>query len=266
MNCHSSIHEKLLYLYLLTAFVSILFSSCSPKSLIGTPQQIKRYEISISEQGIEPVDYENLSEQEWWESYYQYIVNIEANDFGHYFKFERERQLELLVEFIETRGDQFHSDKFGIVKYLAFGNNSGPITNSTYFRILSTQSLSASKRLELLIEKGVEVTREDIDEKMRTSDNLNEKSQNRSTPWILYRFLISKVIDDQRGLFNRALLLSCDKYNCLTGIDGTRRVALAKGKRRYGDLITPESEEYEIVERIFKNIVEEYNAHYKFLK
>ena len=98
---------------------------------------------------------------------------------------------------------------------------------------------------------------------MRTSTAFNEEeAEEQSTPWILYRFKISRLIDDKNALVNKAFLLSSDKYYCITSFDGARRMQLAEGKRRYGDLILPESEGYVTLETLFKKALEDYLVHY----
>ena len=253
-------------LYLLIAATCILFSSCSSKSLLRAPQRIENYELNFTERGIEPFDKTNMSQQEWWGIFYRDIVDIEASDLGHYLQFAHDTELDLLVALIATRGEQFYSDQFGMVAYLVFGNNTRRIADVSFFRIAEAQSLSASKRLELLLEKGVEVPWKDIPEKLRRDYTSEATARDQGTPWILYRFRISKLIDEQRGLFNRGFSLSCDRYYCFTAVDGTRRMLLAEGRRRYSDLVIPESEGYVIIENIFRNAAQEYIAHYKWLK
>lgn len=254
------------YFYLLLAATSILFSSCSSRYLLKAPHRIENYELNFTERGIEPFDKANMLEHEWWESFYQHIVHIEASDLGHYLQFEHNTELDSLVALIATRGEQFYTDQFGIVVYLVLGNNSRRIADVSYFRIAGAQSLAASKRLELLLEKGVKVPWKDIPEKLKRDDTSETGARDRRTPWILYRFRISKLIDDQRELFNRGLSLSCDRYYCFTAGDGTRRMLLAEGGRRYSDLVIPESEGYAIIQQIFRNAAQEYIAHYKCLK
>ena len=254
------------YFYLLIAATSLLFSSCSSKYLHRAPRRIENYKLSFTERGIEPLDKANMSQREWWESFYRNIIDIEASDLGEYFQFEHDTELDSLVVLIATRGKQFYSDQFGAIAYLVFGNNTRHIADVSFFRTVDAQSLSASKRLELLLEKGVEVPWKDIPEKLKR-DNISETTaRDQSTPWILYRYRISKLIDDQRGLFNRGFSLSCDKYYCFTAGDGTRRMLLAEGKRRYSDLVIPESKGYTIIQQIFRNAAQEYIAHYKCLK
>ncbi|UCE81868.1 MAG: hypothetical protein JSV47_08960 [Deltaproteobacteria bacterium] len=224
------------------------------------------FELRFTEAGVEPAEYSNISVQEWWQSFYQYLVKIEASELGSYFLMEHDPELDCLVEIIESEGGQFYSDQYGVVKHLSFGDNSSVISNISYFRLLDIHSLSASRRLEFLIEKGVEVSWEDIPDKIRSKYTLDGDSEDQPTTWILYRFKISRLIDDQRGLFNRAFTLSCDRYYCFTGVDRTRRVLLAEGNRRYGDLIIPQSEGFPILDRILKNAISAYHAHYKTLK
>ena len=220
------------------------------------------FELRFAEAGIEPAEYGDMSVQEWWQSFYQYLVKIEASELGSYFRMEHAPELDCLVEIIESEGGQFYSDQYGVVKYLAFGNDSTIIPDVSYFRLLDIHSFSASRRLEFVIEKGVEVTWEDIPDEIKSKYTIDEDTEDQPTTWILYRFKISRLVDDQRGLFNMAFTLSCDRYYCFTGIDGTRRMLLAEGNRRYGDLILPESNGYPIVERIFRNATKEYNAHF----
>ena len=254
------------YFYLLIAATFIVFSSCSSKYLHRAPCKIENYKLNFTERGIEPFDKGIMSHQEWWESFYRSIIDIEASNLGHYSQFEHDTELDSLVALIETRGEQFYSDQFGMVAYLVFGDNTRRIADVSFFRIVDAQSLSASKRLELLLEKGVEISWKDIPDKLK-SDNISETTaRDQSTPWILYRYRISKLIDDQRGLFNRGFSLSCDRYYCFTSDDGTRRMLLAKGRRRYSDLVIPESEGYTIIQEIFRNAAQEYIAHYKFPK
>jgi hypothetical protein len=245
----------------LIAATCILFFSCSSKYLLRAPHRIENYKLNFTERGIEPFDKGNMSQQEWWQAFYRNIIDIEASNLGEYFQFEHDTELNSLVVVIETRGEQFYSDQFGTIAYLVFGNNTGRIADVSFFRIVDTQSLSASKRLELLLEKGVEVPWKDIPEKLKSDNTSETTARDQSTPWILYRYRISKLIDDQRGLFNRGFSLSCDKYYCFTAGDGTRRMLLAKGRRRYSDLVIPEGEGYAIVESIFRNAAQEYIAH-----
>ena len=254
------------YFYLLIVATSILFSSCSSKYLLRAPHRIENYELSFTERGIEPLDRANMSQEEWWELFYRNIVDIEASDLGNYFQFEHDTELDSVVELIATRGRQFYAEQFGIVAYLGLGNNSRRIADISYFRIADAQSLAAYNRLELLLEKGVEVPWKDIPEKLKRDNTSETDSRDQSTPWILYRFRISKLIDEQRGLFNRGFSLSCDRYYCFTAGDGTRRMLLAEGSRRYSDLVIPESEGYAIIENIFRNAAQEYSVHYKCLK
>ena len=254
------------YFYLLIAATSILFFSCSSRYLFKTSHRIENYKLNFTERGIEPFDKANLSQQEWWESFYQHIVDIEASDLGQYLQFEHDTELDSLVALIAARGGQFYTDQFGMVKYLVFGNNSRPIADISYFRIATAQSLAASKRLEFLLEKGVEVPWKDIPDKLKKENASETGVRDQGTPWILYRFRISKLIDEQRELFNRGFSLSCDRYYCFTADDGTRRMLLVEGKKRYSDLVIPESEGYTIIQQVFRNAAQEYIAHYKCLK
>ena len=254
------------YFYLLITATSILFSSCSSKYLHRAPRRIENYKLNFTERGIEPFDKANMSQQEWWESFYRNIIDIEASNLGHYFQFEHDIELDSLVVLIGTRGEQFYSEQFGMVAYLVFGNNTRHIADVSFFRIVDAQSLSASKRLELLLEKGVEVPWKDIPDKLKSDNTSETTAKDQGTPWILYRYRISKLIDDQRGLFNTGFSLSCDRYYCFTTGDGSRRMLLAKGKRRYSDLVIPENEGYSTIENIFRNAAQKYIAHYKFPK
>ena len=266
MTSGKPFNRKLRYFYLLIAADFILFLSCSSRYLHKVPLRIENYELNFTKRGIEPFDKANISQQEWWESFYQHIVHIEASDLGHYLQFEYDTELDSVVALIETRGEQFYTDQFGMVAYLVFGNNSRCIADISYFRIADARSIAASKRLELLLEKGVEVPWQDIPEKLKRDNTSETTARDQGTPWILYRFRISKLIDEQRGLFNRGFSLSCDRYYCFTSGDGTRRMLLAEGRRRYSDLVIPESEGYAIIEKIFRNAAQEYIAHYKCLK
>ncbi len=254
------------YFYLLIAGGCILFSSCSARYLLKGPRRIENYQLNFTEGGIEPFDKADLSQQEWWESFYQHIVHIEASDLGHYLQCEHDTELDSLVALIAARGEQFYTDQFGIVAYLILGNNSRRIADVSYFRIADAQSPATYRRLELLLEKGVEVPWKDIPEKLKRDNTSETGPRDQSTPWILYRFRISKIIDDQRGLFNRGFSLSCDRYYCFTADDGTRRMLLAEGRRRYNDLIIPESKGYTIIQQIFRNAAQEYIAHHTWLK
>ena len=254
------------YFHLLIAAACILFSSCSSRYLLKASHKIENYELNYTEWGIEPFDKANVSEQKWWESFYQRITLIEGSDLGHFLQFEHDTELNSLVALIAAKGEQFYTDQFGIVAYLDLGNNSRRIADISYFRIADTQSLAAHKRLELLLEKGVEVPWRDIPERLKIDNNSDTSAKDQSTPWILYRFRIWKLIDDQRGLFNTGFSLSCDRYYCFTAADGTRRMLLAKGRRRYGDLIIPKSEGYIIIQQIFRNAAQDYIAHYKRMK
>lgn len=262
MSLCNSKNSRLKYFGFTVFCTSLLITSCSSRYLLKTPHRIQNYSLYFTELGIEPVDYESLSEQEWWESFYQSLLNIEASDIGHHIQMENDTELDSLEAFIESRGEQFYSDQFGVVKYLTLGDNSRPTANVSYFRILYARSLSATKVLEFLIEKGVEVTWKDIAGEMKADGTLNVSPKDQETPWILYRFKISKLADDQMGTFNRSLNLSCDKYYCVTGSDGTRRVLSAEGKRRYEDLIIPESGGYEILASLFNSAARAYNEHY----
>jgi hypothetical protein len=262
MTTCSLINGRLSYFGLIALCIFTVNTSCSAKHQIRIPPQIENFQLNITERGIEPVDSENLAEQEWWESFYQSLLNIEASDIGHHFQMEHDTELDSLEAFIESRGEQFYSDQFGVVKYLTLGNNSRSTADVSYFRILNARSLSATKVLELLIEKGVEVTWKDMPGKMKADVTLNVGPEDQETPWILYRFKISKLADDQMGTFNRSLTLSCDKYYCVTGSDGTRRVLLAEGKRRYEDLIIPESGGYAILASLFNSAARAYNEYY----
>jgi len=263
MTFGKPINRGLQYFDLLIAATCILFSSCSSRYLLKVPHRIENCELNFTERGIEPFDKANISQQEWWESFYQHIVHIEASDLGHYFQCEHDTELDSLVALIATSGGQFYTDQFGIVAYLGLGNNSRRIADISYFRIADAQSLAAYKRLELLLEKGVEVPWKDIPEKLKRDNTSETGAGDQSTPWILYRFRISKLIDDQRGLFNRGFSLSCDRYYCFTAGDGTRRMLLTEGRRRYSDLVIPESEGYTIIQQIFRNATREYIAHYE---
>ena len=254
------------YLHLLIAATCILFSSCSSRYLLKARHRIENYELNFTERGIEPLDKANITQQEWWEIFYRSIVDIEASDLGHYLQFELDTELDSVVALIATRGGQFYTDQFGIVAYLDLGNNSRRIADISYFRIADAQSLAAYKRLELLLEKGVEVPWKDIPEKLKRVNTYETTARDQSTSWILYRFRISKLIDEQRGLFNRGFSISCDRYYCFTAGDGTRRMLLAEGKRRYSDLVIPESKGYALIQQIFRNAAQEYIAHYKCLK
>ena len=97
---------------------------------------------------------------------------------------------------------------------------------------------------------------------MKADGTLNIDPSEQEIPWILYRFKISKLADDQMGTFNRSLTLSCDKYYCVTGSDGTRRVLSVEVERRYEDLIIPQSSGYEILATIFSTAATAYNEYY----
>jgi hypothetical protein len=252
------------YFGLVAICIFTVNTSCSLKHQIRIPYRIEHFQLDITERGIEPVDTENLSEEEWWESFYQSLLNIEASDIGHHFQMEYDTELYSLETFIESRGEQFYSDQFGVVKYLTLGDNSRPTADVSYFRILNARSLSATKVLELLIEKGVEVTWKDISGEMKRDVTPKVSPKDQETPWILYRFKISKLADDQMGTFNRSLTLSCDKYYCVTGTDGTRRVLSAEDERGDEDLIIPESEGYEILASLFNSAVRAYNEYYNW--
>lgn len=262
MNTYSLINERLSYFGLIALCIFTVNISCSVKHQIRIPHQIKNYQLNITARGIDPVDRENLTEKVWWESFYRSLLYIEASDIGHHLHMVHDTELHSLEAFIESRGEQFYSDQFGVVKYLTLGNNSRSTADVSFFRILNARSLSATKVLELLIEKGVELTWKDIPGKMKTDATFKVGLDDREIPWILYRFKISKLADDQMGTFNRSLTLSCDKYYCVTGSDGTRRVLLAEDKRRYGDLITPESDGYAILASLFNSAARAYNAYY----
>jgi hypothetical protein len=250
------------YTYLIILSTFLLFSSCSSRYVSTKPSRTGNYELIFAEAGIEPAEYGGISVQEWWQSFYQHLIKIEASELGSYFGMEHDPELDCLVETIESAGGQFYSDQYGMVKYLSFGNNSNIISNVSYFRLLEIDSISASRRLEFLIEKGVEVAWEDIPDEIRSKYTLDGDSESQPTTWLLYRFKISRLLDDQRGLFNRAFILSCDRYYCFTGIGRTRRVFLAEGHRRYGDLIIPQSEGFPILDRIFRNATRSYNSYY----
>jgi hypothetical protein len=220
------------------------------------------FELTFTKAGIEPAEYEDMSVQEWWQSFYQHLVKLEASALGSYFRMEHEPELDCLIEIIESAGGQFFSDQYGVVKYLTFGNNADIIFDVSCFRLLNFYSLSSSRSLELLIEKGVEVAWEEIPDEIRSKYTLDGDSEAHPTTWILYRFKISRLADDQRGLFNKAFTLSCDRYYCFTGIDRTRRVFSAEGNRRYGDLIIHQSEGFPILDIIFRNAVRSYNTYY----
>jgi len=262
MSLCNSINGRLKYLGFTVCCTSLLITSCSSRYLLKSPHRIQNYSLNFTELGIEPVAYESLSEQEWWESFYQSLLKIEASDLGHHFQLEYDTEFDSLEASIETRGEQFYSDQFGVVQYLTLGNNARPIADVSYFRILNVRSLSATKVLELLIEKGVKVAWKYIPGKMKEDHPLNGGSRGEETPWILYRFKISKLAGDQRGTFNRSLTLSCDKYYCVTGTDGARRVLSAEGKRRYEDLIIPESGGYALLASLFNNAAKAYNDYY----
>ena len=262
MSLRNSINGRLKYFGFTVFCTSLLITSCSSRYFLKTPHRIENYSLYFTELGIEPVDNENLSEEEWWESFYQSLLDIEASDIGHHFQMEHNKELDSLETFIESRGEQFYSDLFGVVKYLSLGDNSRPIADVSYFRIMNARSLSATKVLELLIEKGVEVTWKDIAREMKADGTLNIDPSEQEIPWILYRFKISKLADDQMGTFNRSLTLSCDKYYCVTGSDGTRRVLSVEVERRYEDLIIPQSSGYEILATIFSTAATAYNEYY----
>jgi hypothetical protein len=244
------------------AFISLLFSVGCSKHLVRAPDKLESYDITFTDKGIEAVNYQDMSHQEWWESLYRHISDLEVSDIGYYIGFEYDSLFEEILELMKKEGKHFYTDQFGTVKYLDLGDNSAQISNVVYLRIVNVRSLSASKQLELLIEKGVEVAWETIPEQMRSSATLNEEAKEQSTPWILYRFKLSRLIEDQNSLFNKAFLLSSDKYYCITSIDGARRMHLAEGKKRYGDLILPESKGYATLEKLFKKALEDYLAHY----
>lgn len=264
MTIRSLVNTSLSYFGLVAICIFTVNTSCSLMHQIRIPYRIEHFQLDITERGIEPVDTGNLSEEEWWESFYQSLLNFEASNIGHHFQMEHDTELYSLETFIDSRGEQFYSDQFGVVKYLTLGDNSRPTADVSYFRILNARSLSATKVLELLIEKGVEVTWKDIAGKMKRDGTPQVSPRDQETPWILYRFKISKLADDQMGTFNRSLTLSCDKYYCVTGTDGTRRVLSAEDKRRYEDLIIPESEGYEILASLFNSAVRAYNKHYNW--
>jgi hypothetical protein len=251
------------HLAVITLCTSALISSCSSRQLLKTPHKIEDYNLHFGESGIEPAEYGDLSEQEWWESFFQDFLEIDASNLGYYFHLERDTELELLADLIKSKGDQFFSDQVGVVMYLTLGNNSEPLADISYFRLLEVRSLLAYRQLELLIEKGVEVDWEDICKKMKVEYSLDGGKEEQGTFWLLYRFKVSRLIGDPKGLFNRAFTLSCDKYYFLTAIDGTRRMLLAERKRRYEDLIIPESAGHRKIQTVFESAVVAYNAHYR---
>jgi hypothetical protein len=266
MSLSYSTNRKLRYLGLTALFASLLVTSCSPRGFLKNPKIIENYNLYFSQLGIKPVDYANLSEQDWWESFYCRLINIEASHLKHYIHLERNTELDSLIKYTETRGDQFYSDEVGVVVYLTLGDNSGPIANVSYFRILNKKSFSGDRSLELLIEKGVEVSWEYLTKRITKRHTYDVVLKKEGIPWILYRFKISKVASDEQGLFNTALRLSCDKYYCVTGIDGTRRMLLAENRRRYDDLIIPESAGHKIVARLFDKAIRTFNQYYNMEK
>lgn len=262
MTFQQPIHTTFYFLVTL-ALISFLFSAGCSKHMVRVPVKLENYDITITDKGIEAVHYQNMSHQEWWESFYQNASDFEASAIGYYIGFEYDNQLEELLELMKKEGKSFYTDQFGKVEYLDLGDNSSQISNVSYLRIVDVRSLSASRQLELLIEKGVEVAWETIPEYLRSSAAFNEEeAEEQSTPWILYRIKISRLIEDKSAPVNKAFLLSSDKYYCITSFDGVRRMHLAEGKRRYGDLILPESEDYVTLERLFRKALEDYLAHY----
>jgi hypothetical protein len=255
--------HRTFYFLVTLALISLLFSAGCSKHLVRAPLKLVNYDIIFTDNGIEAVHYRNMSRQEWWESFYQNMSDFEASDIGYYIGFEYNNQFEELLELMKKEGKSFYTDQFGEVEYLDLGDNSSQISNVSYLRIVDVRSLSASRQVELMIEKGVEVAWETIPEYLRTSAAFNEEeAEEQSTPWILYRFKISRLIDDKNALVNKAFLLSSDKYYCITSFDGARRMQLSGGKRRYGDLILPESEGYVTLETLFKKALEDYLVHY----
>ncbi|UCG12891.1 MAG: hypothetical protein JSU72_20895 [Deltaproteobacteria bacterium] len=250
------------YFLVTLAFISLLFSVGCSKHLVRAPDKLASYDITFTDEGVEAVDYQNMSQQEWWESFYRHICDLESGDIGYYIGFKYDSQFEKLLELMKKEGKAFYTDQLGMVEYLDLGDNSAQISNVVYLRIVGVRSLSASKQLELLIEKGVEVMRETIPEQIRSSATLTGGSKEQGTPWILYRFKISRLIEVQNALFNKAFLLSSDKYHCITSIDGLRRMRLAEGKKRYGDLILPESKGYATLEKLFTKALADYLEHY----
>ena len=156
------INGKLKYLGLVALCAHLFLTSCSSGCFLRTPKIIENYDLYFSELGIEPVDNAKLSEHDWWESFYYRVVNIEASDLKHHFQLEHNTELDSLTKYTETRGEQFYSDEVGVVVYLTLGDNSGPIANASYFRILNIKSFFGARSLELLIEKGVEVSWKDL--------------------------------------------------------------------------------------------------------
>jgi hypothetical protein len=261
MTFFSSINETLRYLALVILCTSALLSSCSSKSLLKTHHQIENYKLHFSELGIEPADYAGLSEQEWWESFFQYCLGIEASTLGYYLGLEHDTELHSLVELIESRGNHFYSDELGVVMYLTLGDNSKPVADVSYFRLFNLETTFTDRQLELLVEKGVEVAWADIPGGKKVESSLDEDTKNQGKFWILYRFKISILVGDHEWLFNRAFTLSCDKHYCLTRIDRTRQVLFLDSKGRYDDLIIQGSEGYQTIEKLFESAVAAYNAH-----
>jgi hypothetical protein len=262
MTFQQPIYEISAYFLVTLAFISLLLSVGCSKHLVRAPDKLENYDITFTDKGIEAVNYQDMSHQEWWESFYRHISALEASDIGYYIGFEYDSLFEEILELMKKEAKHFYTDQFGTVKYLDLGDNSAQISNVVYLRIVNVRSLSASRQLELLIEKGVEVVWETIPEQMRSGVTLNGGLKEESTPWILYRFKISRLIKDQNSLFNKAFLLSSDKYYCITSIDGARKMHLAENKKRYGDLILPESKGYATLEKLFKKALEDYLSHY----
>ena len=254
--------KKSRYLNLVMVCLSLVLPSSCSKYRVREMVQLGSYEITFAEKGIEAQNYDNIPLQQWWALFYQHFVNIDAGKAAQNSHFEQKDQFETLVRLIEMKGKEFVHDHVGTVKYLELGNNSGPIANVSYFRILEGQSLSPVRQLDLLIEKGVEVSWKSISEKTKSISPFRGESRNQGIPWILYRFRVSRLVDDQRKALSTTISLSCDKYYCVTATDGTRSIFLTNSKRRYQESIVPENEGYEIIDRLFENAIEAYSAYY----
>jgi hypothetical protein len=230
------------------------------KAQLAASYTVGRYRLRISEHGVSVATDRNVSEEVWWEGFYQYIVNLKASHDGESLQLQQDVQLTSLLKHIVECKRYFYHHEFGRIDYCELGSRDNMLSNVTYMRIVDDQSIAGLKRLDLLIEKGTRSDSVCLPQEISENQRFKNEVRNGGTPWILYRFLVSKMLNAERQLFSTAFLLSCDKWYCVTGIDGTRLLFFARDKERHRDLFSPGTEGHATLEKIFTDAVEAYLA------
>jgi len=242
--------------------LALLFFSCAIP-IIRISSEIENYDIIITRKGIQAADYSSFTKSEWWELFYQHLAKTEADNTILYPQFQRDPQFDAFLHLLEHIGQEGFDDRLGEFKYFELGDNSGPVADISYFRILNEKKDPSYRRLYLLIQKGVEIKSNNFPKEVKESTTFSHLKEKEGIFWILYRFSISRMIDTKEKSYNLPFYLSCDKHFCVTDTNGIRRVFHSKAKAHYRDFITPECKGYDTIKNLFNRAINQYILYYK---